>query len=51
MRDISIVQTSSVNSDGSHELQHPAKTSIDVYRCIRSIKRRIEKDLTASISL
>jgi hypothetical protein len=47
----SIVKTSSIKSDGSHEYEHPAKMSLNVYECIKSIKRRIEEEPTTPVSL
>ncbi|CAF4228058.1 unnamed protein product, partial [Rotaria sordida] len=50
-REDSIVKTSSIKSDGTHEFQHPPKMDLKVYECIRSIKRRIEEEPTAPVSL
>ena len=50
-REYSIIKTSSIKSDASHEYEHEPKTSLNVYECIKSIKRRIEEELTALVSL
>ncbi|CAF4453163.1 unnamed protein product [Rotaria socialis] len=47
----SIVKTSSIKPDGSHEFEHQPKMSLDIYECIKSIKRRIEEEPTAAVSL
>ncbi|CAF2092695.1 unnamed protein product [Rotaria magnacalcarata] len=47
----SIVKTSSIKPDGSHEFEHQPKMSLDIYECIKSIKRRIEEEPTAPVSL
>ena len=47
----SIVKTSSIKPDGTHDFQHPPKMDLKVYERIRSIKRRIEEELTAPVSL
>ena len=47
----SIVKTSSIEQDGTHDFQHPPKIDLKVYECIRSIKRRIEEESTAPVSL
>ena len=47
----SIVKTTSVKPDGSHEYDHEAKMSFNVYSCIQSIKLRIEEEPTAPVSI
>ena len=47
----SIIKTSSIKSDGSHEYEHEPRMSLNVYECIKSIKRRIEEEPTAPVSL
>jgi hypothetical protein len=47
----SIVKSSYIKSDENHEYEHPAKMSLNVYECIKSIKRRIEEEPTAPVSL
>jgi hypothetical protein len=53
IREGSIIKTSfsSIKQNGSHEYQHQPKMSLDVYECIRSIKRRIEEEPTVPVSL
>ena len=50
-RECSIIKTSSIKSDGSHEYEHEPKLFLNVYECIKSIKRRIEEEPTAPVSL
>ncbi|CAF3066795.1 unnamed protein product [Rotaria sp. Silwood2] len=47
----SIVKTSSIKPNGSHEFEHQAKMSLEVYECIKSIKRRIEEEPTVPVTL
>ncbi|CAF1550466.1 unnamed protein product, partial [Rotaria sordida] len=37
--------------DGNHEFEHPQKMALNVYECITSIKRKIEEEPTAPVSL
>ena len=50
-REYSIVKASSIKLDGTHDFQHPPKMDLKVYECISSIKRRIEEEPTAPVSL
>ena len=50
-RECSIIKTSYIKSDGNHEYEHEPKISLNVYKCIISVKRQIEEELIAPISL
>jgi hypothetical protein len=47
----SIVKSFGVKSDGSHDVEHAPKCSIEVHECITSIKQRIENEPTTPIPL
>ncbi|CAF0795920.1 unnamed protein product [Rotaria sordida] len=46
-----IIKTSLIKADGNHEFEHPQKMALNVYECITSIKRKIEEEPTATVSL
>ena len=50
-REYSIIKTSFITSDGSDEYEHEPKMSLNVYECIKPIKRRIEEEPTVPVSL
>ncbi|CAF0831523.1 unnamed protein product [Rotaria sordida] len=46
-----IVKTWLIKADGNHEFEHQEKMSLNVYECIKSIKRRIEEEPIAPVPL
>ena len=46
----SIVKTTSIKPDGSHEYDHEAKIFFNVYLCIQSIKQSVEEEPNVPVS-
>ena len=46
-----VIKMSSIRSDGSHKFQHQQKMDVNVYECIRSLNRRIDKDPVTPVPL
>ena len=47
----SIVKTTGIKADGSHDYEHQPKMSFNVYACVQSIKKRIDQEPTAPVSM
>ena len=47
----SIIKTSSIKSDGSYKYEHKPKMSLNVYECIKLIKRQTEEESTIPVPL